>query len=122
MDHSLHWDVGESQHAVNRIYEIDRGLTNLETLLNHGFVLWTQGDKIQYDAPKELTASSRDTQKAILTTQKQYIFPILSDPDSIRKALSDAQWAIAELFNHSNILEDELERLSEAVKKRNNNK
>ena len=122
MDHSLHWDVGESQHAVNRIYEIDRGLTNLETLLNHGFVLWTQGDKIQYDAPKELTASSRDTQKAILTTQKQYIFPIISDPDSIRKALSDAQWAIAELFNHSNILEEELERLSEAVKKRNNNK
>ena len=122
MDHSLHWYVGESQHAVNRIYEIDRGLTNLETLLNHGFVLWTQGDKIQYDAPKELKASSRDTQKAILTTQKQYIFPIISDPDSIRKALSDAQWAIAELFNHSNILEEELERLSEAVKKRNNNK
>ena len=126
MDDSLHWDVGESQHALTRIYEIDKGLTTLETLLNHGIHVWVEGAKLKFWIPdktlKEETPEHIHNIKTMASRCKPDIIAIISDPDSVRKTLSVAQSALAELFNHSNILEDELERLSEAVKKRNNNK
>ena len=115
MDNSLHWNVGESQHALNRIYEIDKGLTTLETLLDHGIHVWVEDAKLKFWIPdKTLKEQTPDHLHNIKT------IAIVSDPDSVRKAFSDAQSAIAELFNHSSVLEDDLERLSEVVKRRNN--
>tara|TARA_Y100000310_G_scaffold290333_1_gene317436 strand:- start:107 stop:481 length:375 start_codon:yes stop_codon:yes gene_type:complete len=120
MDDSLHWDIGESRNAIERIYAIDLGLTNLETLLNHGLTLWVVDGKTQYDAPEELDSSRLDVLLKMAATCKSDIVSIISDPDSVRKTLSDAQGALAEAFNHSSILEDDLLRLSAIVKRRNN--
>ena len=120
MDDSLHWDIGESRNAIERIYAIDLGLTNLETLLNHGLTLWVVDGKTQYDAPEELDSSRLDVLLKMAATCKSDIVSIISAPDSVRKTLSDAQGALAEAFNHSSILEDDLLRLSAIVKRRNN--
>lgn len=124
MDNSLHWDVGKSQHALTRIYEIDKGLTTLETLLNHGIHVWVEGAKLKFWIPdkilKEEAPDHIHNIKTMASRCKPDIIAIISDPNSIRKTLSDGQWAVAELFNHSSILEDDLLRLSAIVKRRNN--
>ena len=120
MDDSLHWDIGESRNAIERIYAIDLGLTNLETLLNHGLALWVADGKTQYDAPDNISTSRLDVLLKMAATCKSDIVSIISDPDSIRKALSDAQGALAEAFNHGSVLEEDLERLSEILNRRNN--
>lgn len=120
MDESLHWDIGESRNAIEQIYAIDMGLTNLETLLNHGLALWVVDGKTQYDAPDNISQSRLDVLLKMAATCKSGIVSIISDPDSIRKTLSDAQRALAEAFNHSSVLEEDLERLSEMLKRRNN--
>jgi len=122
MDNSLHWDIGESRNAIERIYEIDKGLTNLETLLDHGLTLWVVDDKTKYDAPEGTDQSHLDVLLKMAGTYKSDIVSIISDPESVRKALSDAQTALSEAFNHGSVLEEDLDRLSEILKGRNNGK
>jgi len=122
MDNSLHWDIGESRNAIERIYEIDKGLTNLETLLDHGLTLWVVDDKTKYDAPEGTDQSHLDVLLKMAGTYKSDIVSIISDPESVRKALSDAQTALSEAFNHGSVLEEDLDRLSEILKGRSNGK
>jgi len=122
MDNSLHWDIGESRNAIEKIYAIDLGLTNLETLLNHGLTLWVVDDKTQYDAPEGLDPSRLDVLLKMAATCKSDIVSIISDPESVRKALSDAQTALSEAFNHGSVLDEDLDRLLEMLKGRSNGK
>ena len=124
MDDSLNERQKGNLVALTRIYEIDKGLTNLETLLNHQIDVWVEDGKLKYKVPdktpEELTPERLHNIKTMAARCKPDIIAAVSDPDSLRKTLSVAQSALAELFNHSNILEDELERLSAIVKRRNN--
>ena len=120
MDNSLHWDVDESNDAIAKIHAIDLGLANFETLLNHGYNLWVVDDKIKYKAPEGLTPSRLDVLLKILKAGKSGMISIISDPESVRKALSDAQGALAEAFNHGSVLEEDLDRLLEMLQKRSN--
>ena len=122
MDNSLHWDIGESRNAIERIYAIDLGLTNLETLLNHGLAVWVSDDKLKYKPTKTLKPGRLNVLLKMAAPCKSDIVSIISDPESVRKALSDAQTALSEAFNHGSVLEEDLERLSEILKGRNNGK
>ena len=84
MDNSLHWNVGESQHALNRIYEIDKGLTTLETLLDHGIHVWVEDAKLKFWIPdktlKEQTPDHLHNIKTMASKCKPDIIAIVSDP------------------------------------------
>ena len=122
MDNSLHWDLEESREAIASINKLDLGLTNLETLLNHGFNLWVEGSKLKYTAPEELNSSRRTRLLEMAAKFKSELVFIISDPKAVSKRLRDAQRALSEVFNHATVLEEDLERLSEILKGKNNGK
>ena len=122
MDDTLHWDLEESREAIATINALDLGLTNLETLLNHGFNLWVEDGKLKYTAPKELNSSRRTTVLEMAAKCKSDIVRVISDPKAVGKRLRDAQTALSEVFNHATVLEEDLERLSEILKGKNNGK
>ena len=122
MDDTLHWDLEESREAISSINELDLGLTNLETLLKHGFNLWVEGGNLKYKAPEELDSSWRTTLLGMATPYKSAIVSVISDPESVRKKLADAQWALSEIFNHASVLEEDLDRLVKILKGKNNGK
>tara|TARA_R110000824_G_scaffold384688_1_gene578769 strand:+ start:204 stop:575 length:372 start_codon:yes stop_codon:yes gene_type:complete len=122
MEDTLHWDLEESREAISSINVLDMGLTNLETLLKHGFTLWVEGGKLKYKAPEELDSSWQITLLKMAKQFKPEIVSVISDPESVRKRLADAQWALSEMFNHASVLEEDLDRLSEILKGKNNGK
>ena len=122
MDNSLHWDLGESREAVSSINVLDMGLTNLDTLLKHGFALRMEGDTLKYTAPKGLDSWTKETLLKMAKQFKPEIVSVISDPESVRKRLADAQWALSEIFNHASVLEEDLDRISAILKGKNNGK
>tara|TARA_R110002110_G_C12977822_1_gene673281 strand:+ start:75 stop:431 length:357 start_codon:yes stop_codon:yes gene_type:complete len=118
MDNSLHWDLEEAREGLASINTLDLALTNLETLLRHGFVLWVEDGKLKYKAPQELQTSDRTRLLEMAAQCKSELVFIISDPKAVSKRLRDAQTALSEVFNHATVLEEDLERLSEILKRK----
>ena len=122
MDNSLHWDLEEAREGLASINTLDLALTNLETLLRHGFVLWVEDGKLKYKAPQELQTSDRTRLLEMAAKFKSLLISIISAPESIKVRLSDAQTALSEVFNHATVLEEDLDRISEILKGNKNGK
>ena len=118
MDHSLHWGLEESREAVSSINVLDMGLTNLDTLLKHGFTIWVEGDALKYKAPEGFDSWTQETLLKMAKQFKPEIVSVISDPESVRKRLADAQWALSEIFNHASVLEEDLDRISAILKRK----
>ena len=106
----------------NTLESIERGLTIIDTLIKNGIMIWVSDGTIKYKAKEGIDQSSLDVLLKILKAGKSGVIEILTQPEAAHKTLQDRQRRLSTAFNDVVVLEEDLIRLSEIVKRRSNGK
>ena len=99
---------------------IERGLTLIDTLIKNDVMIWVSDGTLKYKAKEGTDQSRLDVLLKMLKAGKLDVIPIISDIESTRSTLSDRQRSLSTAFNAVVVLEENLDRLSEIVKRTSN--
>ena len=99
---------------------IERGLTIIDTLIKNDIMIWFSDGTIKYKAKEGLDPGRLDVLLKMLKAGKSGVIEILTQPEATRKTLQDRQRRLSTAFNDVVVLEEDLIRLSEIVKRRSN--
>ena len=94
---------------AEQLHSIALGLITIETLLKNGITVWASGEKIRYKAEEGINKDDAAVLLKILTTRKQDVLPVISDPEAARRTLCEAQEALSDAFNYTVVLLEVLE-------------
>ena len=89
---------------AEQLDSIALGLITIDTLLKNRITVWASGENIRYKSEEGINKDDKDLLLKILKERKPDVLPLISDPDSARKTLSEAQEALSEASNHTLIL------------------
>ncbi len=95
----------------NPLKQYEIGLITIETMLKNGITLWAVDENIRYRAEEGINKEDAAVLLKMLKSRKPDVYPIISDPEAIRKALCEGQGALSEANNHTMVLLDLLDRL-----------
>ena len=102
----------------NSMESIERGITIIDTLIKNDIMIWFSDGTLKYKAQKGIDPSRLDVLLKMLKSGKADVLPIVSDIESVRRALSDRQRALSTAFNDVVVLDENLEELSEMLTRR----
>ena len=106
----------------NSLESIERGLAIIDTLIKNGIMIWVSDGTIKYKAKEGTDPGHLDVLLKILKAGKSGVIEILTQPEAAHKTLQDRQRTLSTAFNDVVVLEENLMRLSEIVKRRSNGK
>ena len=106
----------------NALKSIERGLTIIDTLIKNDVMIWVSDGTIKYKAKEGTDPGHLDVLLKILKAGKSGVIEILTHPEAVGKTLQDRQRRLSTAFNDVVVLEEDLIRLSEIVKRRSNGK
>jgi len=106
----------------NTLESIERGLAIIDTLIKNDVMIWVSDGTIKYKAKEGTDQSRLDVLLKMLKAGKPGVIEILTQPEATRKTLQDRQRRLSTAFNDVVVLEEDLIRLSEIVKRRSNGK
>ena len=92
------------KNYAEQLHSIALGLITIETLLKNGITVWASGENIRYKSEEGINKDDAAVLLKILTTRKQDVLPVISDPEATINALSEAREALSEASNHTLIL------------------
>ena len=95
----------------NPLKPYELGLITIETMLKNGITVWASDENIRYKFEEGINKDDKDLLLKILKTRKPDVFPIISNPEAVRKTLCEGQEALSKANDHAMVLLDLLDRL-----------
>ena len=95
----------------NPLKPYELGLITIETMLKNGITGWASDENIRYKFEEGINKDDKDLLLKILKTRKPDVFPIISNPEAVRKTLCEGQEALSKANDHAMVLLDLLDRL-----------